>query len=39
MSKKVSTRWIEVDAGEGQRYDAYLALPPAGRVARVPLGK
>ena len=31
MSKKVSTRWIEVDAGEGQRYDAYLALPPAGK--------
>ncbi len=30
MSRKVRTEWIGVDAGDGQTYDAYLALPPAG---------
>ncbi len=27
----VSTRWIEIDAGGGERYDGYLALPRAGK--------
>ena len=27
----LTTRWIEIDAGEGQRYDGYLALPRAGK--------
>lgn len=27
----VRTQWISIDAAEGGRYDAYLALPPAGR--------
>ena len=30
MGKKAKTEWIAVDAGEGQAYGAYLALPPAG---------
>lgn len=31
MTKKVSTQWIDVAAGDGRSYDAYLALPPAGK--------
>lgn len=27
----VTTRWIEIDAGGGERYDGYLALPRAGK--------
>lgn len=27
----VTTRWIEIDAGAGERYDGYLALPRAGK--------
>ncbi|MGN6316391.1 dienelactone hydrolase family protein [Trinickia sp.] len=27
----VPTRWIEIDAGGGERYDGYLALPRAGK--------
>ena len=27
----LTTRWIELDAGGGERYDGYLALPRAGK--------
>ncbi len=27
----LTTRWIEIDAGSGERYDGYLALPRAGK--------
>ena len=27
----LTTRWIEIDAGGGERYDGYLALPRAGK--------
>ncbi|WP_206950760.1 dienelactone hydrolase family protein [Trinickia acidisoli] len=27
----VTTRWIEIDAGGGEHYDGYLALPRAGK--------
>ena len=27
----VTTRWMEIDAGDGERYDGYLALPRAGK--------
>ncbi|WP_205417448.1 dienelactone hydrolase family protein [Trinickia diaoshuihuensis] len=27
----MTTRWIEIDAGAGERYDGYLALPRAGK--------
>lgn len=27
----VTTRWIEIEAGAGERYDGYLALPRAGK--------
>lgn len=27
----VNTRWMEIDAGGGERYDGYLALPRAGK--------
>lgn len=27
----LATRWIEIDAGGGERYDGYLALPRAGK--------
>lgn len=30
MTRKVTTQWIEVPGSDGQVYDAYLALPPAG---------
>jgi carboxymethylenebutenolidase len=30
MARKVSTSWVQVAAGNGQQFDAYLALPPAG---------
>jgi carboxymethylenebutenolidase len=31
MPEAVRTQWIEVAAGSGAAFDAYLALPPAGR--------